>query len=409
MVPSSIDVPEGGAPGGVALELAGFPADLEGSVERTVAGRQSPDVGSVAGKTRGVRGPIGLLREGRAPRVLEVVDALPAHVRILDLTEIHPDVRILMPEERREVDVLVSQVGAPDVGAAPLRPRRRVDGMGRRSEGEDVEDHRLVVAGPVVGVEALLGRPAHRHAGRARLYPGPLDAPVECVGVGPDLRLDRIVPVEVALAGKRAGHEKRRVDGRQLDLLEPGAGLHVEEVVEETPIARHARGRIAGRSRHQEAQGFRGARRGIGPGDPAPFGADRVSGQSEAHGGHARERGRRSAIRNEAPFPGPRGPRTTGTCAARDPRGKARPPEAATGRGETTLGSAAREAGRQRARPKRAETASAKSAAAGRARRADGLPSAPCPVPSATRLTIEKSADQLRNPPSSRPGVAAAA
>src|SRR2546422_6371425 len=38
---------------------------------------------------------------------------------------------------------------------------------------QDVQDHGLVIATPVVGEEAALGRPAVRHRGRTRLGPAP--------------------------------------------------------------------------------------------------------------------------------------------------------------------------------------------------------------------------------------------
>ena len=152
---------------------------------------------------------------------------------------------ILVHEERREVQVLLPLERAPLVGARPHVPALRVDRVRGRAEREQVHDHRLVVAVPVPGVESLLGSPAHGDGGRARRGPVPLDASIQEVGVGPDAGLDRVVAVEVALALERARHQQRRVDRRELDVLEARAGVHVEEVVEKSAVGRPPGRRVA--------------------------------------------------------------------------------------------------------------------------------------------------------------------
>src|SRR6186713_3088647 len=98
----------------VAVELA----QLAGAV----AGGESPDVGAVFEEALRIRDRIGPLRVDRAARVLEVVDVALAHRRIADAAEVDPDVRILVPEQRREAQVLVAHEAAPGMVIA-LGPR----------------------------------------------------------------------------------------------------------------------------------------------------------------------------------------------------------------------------------------------------------------------------------------------
>ena len=57
--------------------------------------------------------------------------SLAAHVRILDATEVDPDVRVLVPEKRGEIDVLLSVKIRPVVGARVSRPCVRIYWMRR--------------------------------------------------------------------------------------------------------------------------------------------------------------------------------------------------------------------------------------------------------------------------------------
>src|SRR4029079_19169550 len=100
----------------------------------TVAAPNSPHLLAKGLAAPRIRHRIGPLRVDRAPAVLEVVDAAPAHVGILDPPKIDPHVRILVPEQRREVEVLLSEHRAPVlvVGARPLLPRIDADRLGWR-------------------------------------------------------------------------------------------------------------------------------------------------------------------------------------------------------------------------------------------------------------------------------------
>ena len=85
-----------------------------------------------------------------------------------------------------------------------------------------------------------------------------------------------------------------------LDRLEAPACLHVEEVVEEPAVERDAgRGRASGRVSKEAQRRQRPLARRLAR-DPATLDADRIRRQAEAHGGHARERGRRLPVGNEA-------------------------------------------------------------------------------------------------------------
>src|SRR4029434_29003 len=100
---------------------------------RAVRRRKPPLVRAVPNPLVRIVDRVLALRDGRAPRVLEVVDPLPPHVRIADAAEIDPHVRVLVPEQRREVHVLLAVEVAPLVILRPLVPRRRLDGVGRRA------------------------------------------------------------------------------------------------------------------------------------------------------------------------------------------------------------------------------------------------------------------------------------
>src|SRR3989442_15224598 len=104
------------------MELAAAPLERECLVRRTVAGRQSPDVPRVAAPAAGIGDRIGALRERGAARVLEVIDPAAAHVGVLDVAEIDPDVRVLVAEQRRELDEARAGGGAPLGAAHPGAP-----------------------------------------------------------------------------------------------------------------------------------------------------------------------------------------------------------------------------------------------------------------------------------------------
>ena len=97
------------------------------------------------------------MRERRAAGVLEVVDALLAHEVVGDVPVVDPDGRVLVAEERREAEVLLTLEASPLVARREALVRVHRHAVPRRVEREQEQDHRLVVAAPVVREEALFG------------------------------------------------------------------------------------------------------------------------------------------------------------------------------------------------------------------------------------------------------------
>ena len=143
-----------------------------------------------------------------------------AHVRVADAAEVDPHVRVLVPEERRESQMLLPLERPPAIAAGPRLPGLGPDRVRRGAERQHVQDHRLVVAPPVVGQVSAARPPAERDRGRAGLRPGPVGARVERVRHRADLGLGARRAIEVGPAEQRPGQEQRRVDGRELDVLE---------------------------------------------------------------------------------------------------------------------------------------------------------------------------------------------
>ena len=135
--------------------------------------RESPDFAVVAAPAHRIGRRVFALRIGRAPAVLEIIDALRAHEIVLDAAEIDPDVRVLVAEQRPERQEFLAAELAPVVlvGLRPLLPGIVVDRMRRRAERQDVEQHGFVVAAPVEAQEAGFRPPAMRDRGRPVLRP----------------------------------------------------------------------------------------------------------------------------------------------------------------------------------------------------------------------------------------------
>src|SRR5258706_10583658 len=117
------------------MELAAAPADRQCLVRRAVTRSKAPDVGVVARPCARVCYSVGALRQRGAARVLEVIDPAPTHVRVSDVPEIDPHVRILVAEQRRELDEALAVVGAPLITAHPRGPGRRIGGVRPWSDG----------------------------------------------------------------------------------------------------------------------------------------------------------------------------------------------------------------------------------------------------------------------------------
>src|SRR5205814_9048858 len=91
----------------------------------------------------------------------------------------------------------------------------------------------------------------------------------------------RVRAVEIRLAGEDAGEQQRRVDRRELDLLEPLSRVHVEEVIAEAVVAgRAGRRGVLGRG-PEEAQRLDNALPGLVARDVGALHAGRVGGEGE--------------------------------------------------------------------------------------------------------------------------------
>src|SRR5690606_21093092 len=120
---------QAGTARGVVAELALLAVvDLAG-VLRAVAGGQAPDVLAVVLPLHRVGDGVLALGQRGAAAVEEVVAPALAHVLVLDVAEVDPDVAVLVAEQRTEAQVLLSVVHAPVVvvGAGPHRPGLRLD------------------------------------------------------------------------------------------------------------------------------------------------------------------------------------------------------------------------------------------------------------------------------------------
>ena len=123
-----------------------------------------------------------LLHISRPPAVFEVIDALAAHVLILDPAKINPQVRELMDKERAGVQELVVVDFSPLIGGGPGGIAFRGQRMRRRTQAEQVEKQRLVIALPAIRQKAALRLPTVRDRRPAVLGPLPVGAPVQLVG-----------------------------------------------------------------------------------------------------------------------------------------------------------------------------------------------------------------------------------
>src|SRR5690349_8559848 len=254
----------------------------------SVARGQSPDVFAVELPAHRIGDRICALRVGRAAAIFEIVESAGAHVGVLDVAEIDPDMGILMPEQRREAEIFLLLERAPGARVA-LRPRGpcvRADALRWRAEREHIDQHAFVVALPVVGNVAAFRIPAHRDQRRAHLHPRPFDATVDRIGQPAYFGFVLRVLIEVRLREEDAAEQQRGVDRRKLDPVGIArAGLEIEEMVEKSVIAAHAFAARALRRTFEEAQRGERALRRLFARDVTAFDADAVSGQSEADRG----------------------------------------------------------------------------------------------------------------------------
>ena len=238
---------------------------MESANTRPITGGQSPEQLAVALEPPRVRNAIRVLCERRAARILEIVDPFAPHVIVGDAAKVDPAMRVLMTEQRREMDEALAVTRFPLVTARPFPPATRREWIRGRTEAEQVEDHPLVVANPAVLDESAFRTPAHRKRARPSRAGDRERAPRVCIAVpllggvrggfssrvsiGParhPMPVDSIVNLIYEIANgrfigiraaeifprvERAGEKERGVDGRQLTLPSAQARVHVQEMV----------------------------------------------------------------------------------------------------------------------------------------------------------------------------------
>src|SRR4029453_4082983 len=111
---------------------------------RAIRGRDAPTVLPVALEAHRVPDGILLLYEGRLPAVLEIVAAALAHERVANATEIDPEVRKLLGEQRPGVEQLAAVDFLPLISGTVRVVAFRWKWVSRRAEGKKVEQEPLV-------------------------------------------------------------------------------------------------------------------------------------------------------------------------------------------------------------------------------------------------------------------------
>ena len=215
--------------------------------------------------------------------------------------EIDPDMTILVPEQRGKGQVRGPGIGGPASiePGGPLVPGFGRQRVRRRSERQDVEEQAFVVDVPVAGDEAPARMPAHRHDGRARGEPRPVDRGVDPIREQADAAFVGMLAVEPFAREQHAAEQQRGVDRRQFSIAETLPGLHVEEVVEEALMAADAArgGALAGVG--EEFQRGERPRTCLRPRDPAARRANRIRRKREPHRRDRRKGRRRPTIGRE--------------------------------------------------------------------------------------------------------------
>ena len=155
-----------------------------------VGGADAPVVVGVAAVEAKAEGFVGA---GGGDGVGEVVG-----VGVALAGEVEPGVGELVDEE----GIFAADVGVRAEGHGGARegaPGVGRDGMGRRTDGEEIEHHQFGVVVPASGDEAGFGTPAHGEGFAAVEHPGPVDAVVELRGEVGDFGI-----VEVGACGEDA-------------------------------------------------------------------------------------------------------------------------------------------------------------------------------------------------------------
>src|SRR3990170_8504558 len=127
----------------------------------------------------------------------------------------------LVREQRSGVEVVITITMLPPIGGGPRCVAAFWEGMGRRTETQNVEQQSFVVAFPPVVEEAAFWLPAVRHRCTLVLRPLPIGAAIERVAKGADFTLVYCTVVEIDARRQRAGQQECAIHCRQFAL--PGA------------------------------------------------------------------------------------------------------------------------------------------------------------------------------------------
>ena len=191
----------------VSAKRAQFAGHLVLDVRGPVDGGPSPNVGAVILPAVGIGDRIVALGMHGAAAVLEVIDAAAVHVWVADRPEIDPDVAEHMAKQGGESEMRLAEARTPIaiIAARPCVPCAPLNRIGGRAERQEVDDHRLVVALPVVRQKTGFGQPAMTDGRRVRLGPLPVNSAIDRFRQRADLLLARVIAVEVGLAEQHAG------------------------------------------------------------------------------------------------------------------------------------------------------------------------------------------------------------
>src|ERR1700730_10273848 len=125
-----------GSARGIAMKNAEFALVLAFNVRRSVRSRDAPNIDSIIFPGPRVGDGICALGISRTAVVLEIVNAPPAHIGVLDAAKVDPRLAVLVAEERSESEMRLTEIGDPGavVCARPLAPRRGFDRKCGRAE-----------------------------------------------------------------------------------------------------------------------------------------------------------------------------------------------------------------------------------------------------------------------------------
>src|SRR5439155_22365814 len=151
--------------------------------------------------------------------------------------KVDPDMRNLVREQRPRVKIIVSVTAFPLVSGRPRRIALLRQRMRGRTESQDIQHKRLVVAFPTVLEKSALWFPPVRNRYTAVLCPRPIDAAIERVGKGADFLFLSRIPNKIRAGSQRTSEQNRAVHRRQFALPGAPASLHVEKMIIKTMVA----------------------------------------------------------------------------------------------------------------------------------------------------------------------------